>query len=165
MKQKFLGTRRRKVATIAVAALLVAAAAAFAAWVIGGSGPARAKGGTATDLTISAADPAQQAELYPYSEAAPAYQASNDNQFPVQIQTEQVVGPVTSNEPSCAAAVTILNGAAAPVAETRILDPGETATFNAEDARLSAADLPAVCEGNDVYYEVGVIVTASSVAP
>lgn len=79
-------TRKRKVISLALVALVVVVSTALAAaWFLAGSGQAKGKGGTPTNLSIVAADPSTT--LYPGGSAPVAFKVNNPNTFPAHVDS------------------------------------------------------------------------------
>lgn len=156
---KLFGTRRRKIMTLGVAVMLLAATAAVAAWLLSGSGQARTgQFGTAGALYVADAS-LQDSTLYPGSSNVPVYYAveNSGNDFDVLLTSEQTSAVVDTDPAICASYVSVAGGSLEDISGDGNIVPAGGFLDVVGQATLSASpDLPNECQGGDIYITVTV---------
>jgi len=144
MRKKLFGTRRRKIVALVVGIMMIASAA-YAAWIVTGSGDFKGKTGTFQTLAVGA-PPTLVADLFPGTTGDVQANIVNPNPAPLTLSsvTWAVSGITSSDQTNCPASnFTSINktGLSIPLAASA------TTSVTIPDALSMAANAPNGCQG------------------
>lgn len=150
--------RSKMITIVAVSTVLLVAGVAIAAWLITGTGSGAAKAGTAGTLTVAPAT--ATGDLYPGATDGDVYiKVTNDNDYPVDLTTATIVGPVTPA--NCL--VTVNPGPPVDLSGLDNIAPGASLDVTLADV-LSMGDAPEICQNADLIVE-DITVEANTATP
>jgi hypothetical protein len=148
----------KRSAAIATAAVVAVggAGAAYAAWLLSGSGAGAATASTAQGLTIKdlngntlADDVSVSPAFFPGSTNDVGFTVENPNPFPVRITGIVLTVGASTNEPNCVAGnVTVNSSAALPIASSLVV-PAKVGAVNGSSAISYAGALSMIENAHD----------------